>query len=86
MKQIELNEIIAFLQKEIAKETNIDVKEINPDEHMGAFGLDSINSVYVLDKLEKFLKIDLNPLLFWDYPTVKSLSQHLHEKITHGHS
>jgi acyl carrier protein len=78
MKQVSLEEIITFMQKTIADETKLDVREIGADKNMGTFGLDSINSVYVLQQLEDFLETELSPLLFWDYPTVRSFSGHLH--------
>jgi acyl carrier protein len=51
---------------------------------MGVFGLDSINSVYILQQLEDFLNLELSPLLFWDYPTIKSLSIYLYQLKNNG--
>ena len=81
MKQVELEEIILFLQNSIAAETKLDSSQINIDQSLGAFGLDSINSVYILHQLEDFLQIELNALLFWDYPTVRSLSSYIYHEI-----
>lgn len=78
MKQVELQEIILFLQKSIATETKLDLEKVTIDQCMGVFGLDSINSIFVLQQLEDFLELELSPLLFWDYPTIKSLSIHLY--------
>ncbi len=80
MKQVELEEIIFFLQKSIAAETKLDINQINIDQSLGTFGLDSINSIYILHQLEDFLQIELSPLLFWDYPTVKSLSAYIYQE------
>ena len=63
-------EILTRLKKEIAKETGLTVAEIDDSATFYSLGLDSISSVFVLDKLEKELKVYLNPLFFWDYPTV----------------
>ncbi len=81
MKQVELEEIILFLQKSIAAETKLDINQINIDQSLGAFGLDSINSVYILHQLEDFLQIELSALVFWDYPTVRSLSNYISQEI-----
>lgn len=78
MKQVELQEIILFLQKSIATETKLDLEKVTIDQYMGVFGLDSINSIFVLQQLEDFLELELSPLLFWDYPTIKILSIHLY--------
>ncbi|MEQ1587318.1 MAG: acyl carrier protein [Cyclobacteriaceae bacterium] len=84
MKPVELDEIITFLKQVIARETKLDVNKIEVDQHLGVFGLDSINSVYVLQQLEDFLQLELSPLLFWDYPTIKSLSIHLYQLKNNG--
>lgn len=79
MKQIAREDIILFLQKSIAEETKLDIEVIDIHQSMGTFGLDSINSIYVLQHLENLVDMELNPLLFWDYPTINSLSSHLHQ-------
>jgi acyl carrier protein len=50
------------------------LEEIHDNADFFSLGLDSISCVYVLDKLEKKIDLELNPLYFWDYPTVESLS------------
>jgi acyl carrier protein len=84
MKHVELNEIMSFLQQVIAKETKLDLSKIEVNQYMGVFGLDSINSVYILQQLEDFLNLELSPLLFWDYPTIKSLSIYLYQLKNNG--
>lgn len=79
MNHVTIEEIIAFMRQAIATETKLDLNKVEEDEYMGVFGLDSINSVYVLQQLENFLQLELSPLLFWDYPTIKSLSTHLYQ-------
>ena len=85
MRQLTLADITQFLQKAIAEETRIDIQKIDPSQSMGAFGLNSINSVYVLQQLENFIDMELNPLLFWDYPTINDLSQYLYQRMLQGH-
>lgn len=84
MKHVELDEIETFLKQAIARETKLDLSKIEVDQYMGVFGLDSINSVYVLKQLEDFLNLELSPLLFWDYPTIKSLSINLYQLKNNG--
>lgn len=85
MKQLTVEDITQFLQKTIAEETQIDIQKIDPAQPMGTFGLNSINSVYVLQQLENFIEMELNPLLFWDYPTIGDLSQYLHQRMSQAH-
>jgi len=70
-------EILNALKEEIAKETGAPVSTIDDDASFYSLGLDSISSVFVLDELEKKLKVEMNPMFFWDYPTVRLLAEHL---------
>ena len=70
-------EILNTLKREIAKETGLPVSDIDDNATFNSLGLDSISSVFILDKIEKQLKIEMNPLFFWDYPTVGLLAQHI---------
>jgi acyl carrier protein len=70
-------ELIQILKQEIVRETGIPLNEIADDADFYSLGLDSVSCVYVLDKLEKKLKVELNPMFFWDYPTIELLSGHI---------
>lgn len=63
-------EILKLLKQEIAAETGIHLEEIEDSSTFYDLGLDSVSCVFVLDKIEKKLKLELNPIYFWDYPTV----------------
>jgi len=76
-------EILNALKEEIARETGLPVSNIGEDASFYSLGLDSISSVFVLDELEKKLGIELNPVLFWDYPTVRLLADHITSMRTH---
>jgi acyl carrier protein len=67
-------EVIQILKSEISREGGIPVAEIADGADFFSLGLDSISCVYVLDRVEKKIKIELNPIYFWDYPTVETLS------------
>ena len=69
--------ILKALKDEIAKETGLPVSKIDESASFYSLGLDSISSVFVLDELEKQLKIEMNPMFFWDYPTVGLLAEHI---------
>jgi acyl carrier protein len=70
-------EIIRILKEQIGRETGLGLLEIDEAATFYSLGLDSISCVYVLDKLEKRLQIELTPIMFWDYPTVELLAEHL---------
>ena len=70
-------EILNALKEEIARETGLTLAEIEEDATFYSLGLNSISSVYILDKLEKKLKVEMNPLFLWDYPTVGLFADHI---------
>ena len=74
-----LEEIIKLLQQLIADETNLPIDRLDVHKSMGSFGLNSINSVYILERLENELDLELNPLMFYDHPTIHSFSNYLHQ-------
>ena len=70
-------EILNTLKEEIARETGIPVTQVDEDASFYSLGLDSISAVFVLDEVERKLKIEMNPMFFWDHPTVRLLADHL---------
>jgi acyl carrier protein len=70
-------EILSKLKEEITKETGLKLEEISDSATFASLGLDSISSVVILDELERHLQLEMNPMLFWDYPTVELLAGHI---------
>ena len=77
MANYKQSEIIEFIKKRIAEEQGIPADEIEIDVEFINLGLDSISAVFVLEDIEKFLEIEINPIRLWDYPTIQSLSDFL---------
>jgi len=73
-------EINQFFKDRIAKEMKIDTSKIDVHAEFYTHGLDSISAIYVLDKLEDFLHIQINPIDFWEYPTIEKFSTYLVEQ------
>lgn len=84
MKNHNLNELIHLLQQLIADEVHMSIESLDVDQYMGAFGLNSINSIYVLERLENVLGLELNPLLFYDYPTIRTFCEHILKEGSHS--
>lgn len=72
-----------LLKEEIANETGLPIDDIADDASFFSLGLNSISAVYILDSLEKKLNIPMNPLYFWDYPTVQLLADFLATQMPH---
>ncbi|MCB0487993.1 MAG: acyl carrier protein [Cyclobacteriaceae bacterium] len=71
------SDLIQLVSRIVSEETQLDLELVSPDKHWATFGLDSINSIYLLEKLENELGVDLNPLMFFDYPTIRTFSAHI---------
>lgn len=75
--------ILQTLKQELSKETGLAVEDIADDASFFSLGLNSISAVYILDKLEEKLQIPMNPMFFWDYPTVSLFAEHLAGQKSH---
>ena len=76
-----VEQVVNYLKEIIATELKQTVEEIDENVEFHEFGFDSINSLVLLDKAEKHFDIELNPLFFWDYPTIRSFSEHVFEEF-----
>lgn len=70
-------ELIEFIKGLISEEMGIPVGEIKETDSFFNLGLDSVSCIFLMDKLEKKLQLDLNPIHFWDYPTIDTYSDFL---------
>lgn len=70
-------DILQLLKSEIAAETGIPVSEIDDTASFFELGLNSISAVFILDLLEKKLKVEMSPLFFWDYPTLDRFAEYI---------
>jgi len=70
-------DIIILIKKLISKETGILMDEIKETDSFFNLGLDSVSCIFLMDKLEKELKVELNPIHFWDYPSIDTYADFL---------
>lgn len=70
-------ELIGIIKKLVSEETGISTAEIQDTDSFFNLGLDSISCIFLMDKLEKQIKMDLNPIYFWDYPTIDTYTDFL---------
>ena len=78
-------ETIATIKNLISDETGISIDEINETDSFFNLGLDSVSCIFLMDKLEKTLHIELNPIHFWDYPTIDTYSDFLVREYLTNH-
>jgi acyl carrier protein len=44
-----------------------------------------VSCIFLMDKLEKELKVELNPIHFWDYPSIDTYSEFLIQEYVSKH-
>ena len=76
---------IAIIKKLISEETGITINEIKETDSFFNLGLDSVSCIFLMDKLEKQLHIELNPIHFWDYPTIDTYSEFIVQEYLTKH-
>lgn len=78
-------ELIALLKSVIADETGIAAAEIADTDTFFNLGLDSVSCIFLMDKVEKIIKVELNPMYFFDYPSIDTYADFLLENVlSHG--
>ena len=74
-------ELTGIIKKLVSEETGISTGEIQDTDSFFNLGLDSVSCIFLMDKLEKQIKMDLNPIHFWDYPTIDTYADFLIQEL-----
>ena len=74
---LEIIEIEAWIISYLAKTLDLNRNEIDTTITFDNYGLDSATAAFMTSDLGDWLKIEVDPVLPYEYPTIKELSQHL---------
>ncbi|MFN6536294.1 MAG: thioester reductase domain-containing protein [Nostoc sp. EkiNYC01] len=74
-------DIQIFLVSNLAQLLKVETAEIDIEENLENYGLDSAQAMILVGKLEKLLGFQPSPLLLWHYPSIAALSQRLAEEV-----
>jgi thioester reductase-like protein len=74
--------IQAFLVSHLAEVVGVETAEIDVNENLENYGLDSAQAMMIISKLEELLGFKPSPILLWHYPNIAALSQRLSEEST----
>ena len=77
-------DIQAWLVNNMAELIAVEIDEIDINENLETYGLDSAQAMTLVSKLEKLLGFQPSPVLLWHYPNIASLSQRLAEELQEG--
>lgn len=73
-----------WLLSKLSEALAADPSEIDVREPLSTYGLGSITAVTMTGDLESWLRIELSPTLFWEYPTIEGLTVYLDERVETG--
>jgi acyl carrier protein len=80
-KQLETAEVLTWLTLKFADWLEVPAEELDPQQPIASYGLDSISAVTLSVQLEDELGIELDTAVLWDRPTLESLAEHLAETL-----
>jgi thioester reductase-like protein len=69
-----------FMVSKLAEVLEVTAAEIDVNEHLENYGLDSAQAMMIISQLETLLGFKPSPVLLWHYPTIATLSQRLSEE------
>lgn len=70
-------EIENWLREKVGAEIKIKPEDVSADVTFAAYGLDSLAIVTLAGDLEEWLGMSIDPTVFWEYPTIKDLTDWL---------
>ncbi|MBE9248896.1 thioester reductase domain-containing protein [Dolichospermum sp. LEGE 00240] len=76
--------IQAFLVSHLAEVVGVETSEIDVNENLENYGLDSAQAMMIISKLEELLGFKPSAILLWHYPNIAALSQRLSEESGDG--
>ncbi|MEA5575866.1 acyl carrier protein [Anabaena sp. UHCC 0451] len=79
-------DIQAWLVANISYILGVNPEEIDIQEPLDSYGLDSAQAMILASKAEKFLGFKLSLIHLWYYPTIEELSQRLAEELENSES
>lgn len=74
-------DIQSWMLSQLAEQLSIEVDEIDIQEPLDTYGLDSAEAMILASKAEKLLGFELPLNLLWLYPNVEALSERLAEEV-----
>ncbi|MFS0518990.1 AMP-binding protein [Nostoc sp. UIC 10607] len=74
--------IASWLVSHLALSLKVSPNEIDIQEPFAAYGLDSAGAVSMTGELAEWLGCEIEPILFWEYPNIESVANHLAEEYS----
>lgn len=75
-------DIAQWIATRVGSELNIAPSDVDLQQDLASFGLDSIAAFTLTGDLAEWLDRDLRATLLWEYPNIKALSEYLTQDAT----
>lgn len=76
-----VEDIQDWLASQIAEQLGVESDEIDIRVPFDSYGLDSVQTMSIANQGKQYYGLQLSPLVIWNYPNIKSLSQYLAEEL-----
>jgi acyl carrier protein len=83
-EQLSEHDLAGWLRERVARGRKVAPDDIDLDEPLTTYGLDSVDAVAIVADLEAWLGLELDATLAWDFPTIQLLARHLAEELRHA--
>jgi myxalamid-type polyketide synthase MxaB len=70
-------EIRDWLLARVAKLSRMDSSRISTSEPLASYGVSSVRLIEMSGDLEDWLGRQVDPMVFWEHPTIDALAAHL---------
>jgi thioesterase domain-containing protein/acyl carrier protein len=80
------SEIQTWMISQLAEVLGLRPDQIDPRRDLTSYGLDSLRAFELTGDLAYWLDYDVPVTLFWDYPTIETLSIYLSEQVSNGNA
>ncbi|GAB4232672.1 MAG: hypothetical protein Tsb0034_05520 [Ekhidna sp.] len=81
---LSIEDIQAAIKQIISDEMGTPTHTIGTSQSFYDLGLDSVNSIFLLAKLENELSVYIDPLSLFDNPTIESFSNYVYQQLNGG--
>jgi|LakMenEpi03Aug12_release.lakeMendotaPanAssembly.Ray.scaffolds.fasta_scaffold445140_2 acyl carrier protein len=75
-------QVIRLLKEQIGSVVNINPDSIDEELNFLKFGITSIQTIMMVNKLKKSLEIDLNPIAMFEYKNIAELADYIDDCIS----
>ena len=75
------DQVVAFLRAKVSQRTGVAEVEITEETVLGEIGVRSIDAVLICGEIEDEFKLEIDPMLMFEYRTIHEVSNKLMEMM-----